>query len=262
MSIWDRIRRNTVAFSPESARYAIVDAEVGINNHKVQDIGALRYDGAVFHQASKEGLIRFLRDVDFVCGHNLIHHDATFLFKDVNVSWVYVDTLYVSPLLFPERPYHKLVKDDKLISEQANNPVNDCEKARELLWDEISRWRELQLDKQLIYSSLLSGQKEFSGFLKIVGAPSPDSRRLSNYIKNAYDGRICQNADIDSLIRQWPVALAYALALIDTTDFRSNTPAWVIRNYPEIEYVMKLLRHNRCAAGCNYCLSQLDDICT
>ena len=41
-----------------------------------------------------------------------------------------VDTLYISPLLFPERPYHRLVKDDKLVSDQMNNPVNDCEKAR------------------------------------------------------------------------------------------------------------------------------------
>ena len=257
MSVWDRLIRRKAESSSDTPLYAVVDAEVGIKDHKVHDIGAIRYDDAQYHQASKEGLATFLRGVDYVCGHNIIHHDAKYLFNG-KLSWELVDTLYLSPLLFPERPYHRLVKDDKLISEQANNPVNDCAKARELLWDEIGRWRGFTRERQLIYSSLLQGQKEFKGFLKMMGAQSLDRSRLPRLIKSEYDGRLCQHADIESLINQWPVALAYALALIDTTDYRSNTPSWVIRNYPEIEYVMKLLRHTRCAAGCNYCISQLD----
>ena len=258
MSVWDRFRRKTANVISDSLRFAIVDTEVGITDHKVHDIGGLRYDDAVFHQASKDRLMEFLRDVDFVCGHNIVHHDASYLFEGRIVSWSLVDTLYMSPLLFPERPYHRLLKDDKLVSEQVNNPVNDCEKARELLWDEISRWGELSHEKQSIFASLLYGQKEFDGFLKMVNASNSSRSRLPDLIRKEYDGYICQHADIESLIRQWPVALAYALALVDTTDHRSNTPAWVIVNYPEIEYVMKLLRHTRCAAGCNYCISQLD----
>ena len=60
------------------------------------------------------------------------------------------------------------------------------------------------------------------------------------------------------LIERYPCELAYALALVDTTDHRSVTPGWVLRNYPEVEYVMKLLRRTRCAEGCAYCNSQLD----
>ena len=258
MPFWDRFKRNTESVSNEILRYACVDAEVGLKDHKVHDIGALRFDEARYHQASKDDLIRFLRGVDFVCGHNIVHHDARYLFEDKRVPWTLVDTLYVSPLLFPERPYHRLVKDDKLVCEQANNPVNDCEKARELLWDEIDRWKRLSDEKRLLFASLLHGQPEFDGFLKMVGATTLAQGRLAPLLKKEYDGRICQHADVESLIQQWPVALAYALALIDTTDYRSNTPAWTIRNYPEIEFVMKLLRHTRCVSGCNYCNSQLD----
>ena len=43
-------------------------------------------------------------------------------------------------------------------------------------------------------------------------------------IWNEYRGRICQYADITVIIEQYPVELAYALALIDTTDERSVTP--------------------------------------
>ena len=33
--------------------YAIVDVEIGLTDHRIHDIGALRYDGAIFHKASK-----------------------------------------------------------------------------------------------------------------------------------------------------------------------------------------------------------------
>ena len=107
--------------------WAVVDVEVRLSDHKIHDIGALRDDGAVYHGCIKEELMLFLRDVTYVCGHNIINHDAKYLFEDGNCRFILVDTLYMSPLLFPERPYHRLLKDDKLISEQMNNPVNDCE---------------------------------------------------------------------------------------------------------------------------------------
>ena len=258
MSIWDRFRRQAVSTPDETIKYAIVDAEVGIKDHKVHDIGALRFDGAYFHKASKQELREFIKGTDYICGHNIVHHDAKYLFEDTNTRWHYVDTLYLSPLLFPEKPYHRLVKDDKLITEQMNNPLNDCEKARDLLWDEIARWNSLSPQLQLLYSSLLGKQKEFEGFLKMAKAPAPDLKTLPRHIRTLYDGLICSHADIESIIDRWPVALAYALAIIATDDEKSNTPAWVIRNYPEIAYILKLLRHTRCAEGCLYCNAELD----
>lgn len=56
--------------------YAIVDVEIGLTDHRIHDIGALRYDGAIFHKASKEELLPFLERVEYLCGHNIIHHDA------------------------------------------------------------------------------------------------------------------------------------------------------------------------------------------
>ena len=258
MSIWDRFKRSIEAKDVDTIKYAVVDAEVGTSDLKVHDIGALRYDGAYFHKAAKRELISFLSGVDYICGHNIIHHDSKYLFEDNLNRWIFVDTLYLSPLLFPERPYHKLVKDDKLLSDQLNNPLNDCEKARDLLFDEIGRWLELSKDKQLLFSSLLSSQKEFAGFFRMVGASSLSKRNLQGLIFRIFEGKICSHADLYSLIERRPCELAYALAIIDTTDYRSNTPAWVIRNFPEITSVLKVLRHSRCAEGCRYCNEQLD----
>ena len=143
MSFWDKIiksisvARNSVteSVSRDSSRYAFVDVEVGLKDYRIHDIGAFRWDRAIFHSTNKSELLLFLKDVEFVCGDNIIHHDAKYLFGGVAHQWMLVDTLYVSPLLFPEKPYHRLLKDDKLVCEQINNPVNDCEKAYDLLMD-------------------------------------------------------------------------------------------------------------------------------
>ena len=244
--------------SYDSLRYAFIDLEVGVKDSVIHDIGALRYDDAVFHKAAKQELLQFLSDVDYLCGHNIIHHDAKYLFKDEPCRWLLVDTLYVSPLLFPERPYHRLIKDDKLINDQLNNPVNDCEKAKNLLFDEISRWKSLQDEKQKMFASLLRGKEEFEGFLSMVGAEYLGEDLLSEVINRLYAKKICQHADIETFIHRYPCELAYALALIDTTDYRSITPGWVLRNFPEVEYIVKELRNKRCIEGCDYCNSQLD----
>ena len=270
MSIWSKLigskktedRNNIIGNKTTSVpcsiqNYAIVDVEVGLKDHKIHDIGALKHDDTTFHKTSKEELLIFLNDIDYICGHNIIHHDAKYLFTDKTCRWILVDTLYISPLLFPEHPYHKLVKDDKLISEQMNNPVNDCKKAKDLLLDEIARWNSLPKEKRILFASLLKDKKEFTGFLSMVSAEYTHEG-ISKLIKELYTGKICQHADLDMLIKQYPCGLAYALALIDTTDYRSITPGWVLYNYPEVEFIVKLLRHTNCREGCDYCHTQLD----
>ena len=238
--------------------YAIVDVEVGVSDRRIHDIGALRWDGGVYHGHSKTELMDFLQGVDFVCGHNIIHHDARYLWAEGECPFSLVDTLYVSPLLFPERPYHRLLKDDKLISEQMNNPVNDCEKARDLLMDEVACWQVLPARKQRIQATLLRDKPEFQGFLRMVDA-EPAGINLPALIWNEYRGRICQYVDVSALVEQYPVEFAYALALIDTNDVRSITPGWVLHNYPGVEYVMGVLRQRHCGEpDCDYCNSFLN----
>lgn len=244
--------------SNDASRYAFVDVEVGLKDKRIHDIGILRWDGAKYHSADKRAAISFLEDVDFVCGHNVIHHDMKYLLGDEVQRWQLVDTLYVSPLLFPERPYHHLLKDDKLMNEQMNNPVNDCEKACDLLMDEIAKWKALPDAHRFIYATLLRDVPEFAGFLAMVDAETCDETTLLEHIRTAYDGRICRHADLAAIIEQQPVELAFALALISTTERNSITPPWVLHNYPNVENVVHRLRHTRCAEGCDYCRTYLD----
>lgn len=267
MSIFSRLfgRKNNLTVSSDikkedarSRNIAFVDTEVGLKDHKIHDIGALRYDGANFHQASQTALNKFLQEgkVDYICGHNLIHHDARYL----QLNGILVDTLYLSPLLFPKRPYHHLVKDDKLMSEQMNNPVNDCEKAKELLMDEIAAWNQLSERKRKIFTLLLQNEEEFRGFLMYVGAIEKDYAiiEVSENILSEYKNHICVHADIPALAAQSPCGLAYALALIGTDDYQSVTPGWVLCHYPEVEHIIYMLCHTQCTDGCEYCNRMLD----
>lgn len=259
MSIWSKLIRfkKSTSVPCNTRNYAIVDIEVGLKDHKIHDIGALKHDDTTFHKTSKEELFLFLNDIDYICGHNIIHHDAKYLFGDNTCRWHLVDTLYISPLLFSERPYHRLVKDDKLMCEQMNNPVNDCKKAKDLLLDEIECWNSLPKKRCMLFASLLKDKKEFEGFLSMVSAEYIHEG-IPELIKELYAGKICQHAEFDMLIKQYPCELAYALALIDTTDYRSITPGWVLHHYPEVEFIIHLLRHTNCNEGCDYCQTQLD----
>lgn len=268
MSFWNRIidtingAENKPAHlqevSHDASRYVLVDVEVGLKDNKIHDIGALRWDGAIYHSANRRELMDFLKDADFICGHNIINHDAKYLFGEEICRFLLVDTLFVSPLLFPERPYHHLLKDDKLVSDQMNNPVNDCEKARDLLMDETARWEELSASMKAIYSTLLQDHDEFKGFLAFVNAKVCKKETLAKLIRSEYIGKICEHADLESMINLYPCELAYALALIATTDHRSITPAWVLHNYPNVENLIRLLRHTKCTEGCTYCNKDLD----
>lgn len=265
MAFWNRLidtlsgAGRPVEAARDASRYGFVDVEVGVNDRKIHDIGALRWDGAVFHSADKRDLKDFLKGVDFVCGHNIVNHDARYLFdEDERRRRLFVDTLYLSPLLFPERPYHRLLKDDKLMSDQMNNPVNDCGKARDLLMDEVARWEGLSARKKMIFATLLHDRDEFRGFMAFVSAETGAKESLADMIRSEYAGRICAHARIEDIIAGSPCELAYALALTDTTDHRSVTPGWVLHNLPDVEHVVRLLRHTKCAEGCAYCDDGLD----
>jgi len=83
----------------------------------------------------------------FVGGHNIYGHDLPILLEDGTCPSLHVlpviDTLYLSPLAFPENPYHHLVKNDKITYSSQSNPVNDCLAAKELLNDILDSFNKI-----------------------------------------------------------------------------------------------------------------------
>ncbi len=237
------------------------DTEIDPNRGKVLDIGAVKENGAPFHAASVVGFVEFIRGSEYVCGHNIFNHDFKYLhntiYKDSIDDLNYIDTLYFSPLLFPTRPYHALLKDDKLQTEELNNPLNDSMKARDLFFDEVSAFNNLDNALKRIFYALLKDKKEFSSFFKFVGF----NENVIDLYKTIYDKfstHICEKADLKNLVTDYPIELAYSLALINARNRYSITPPWVLKNYPAVDKVMFLLRGKPCLEGCAYCSEALD----
>ena len=241
-----------------NAKVVFVDLEVGVQNRRIRDIGAVRADGATFHSGDISAFRRFLGDGSVLCGHNIVHHDMRFLAPALGGRrFTLVDTLYWSPLLFPERPYHALLKDDKLLQDELNNPVSDAKKAMRLYGDEVAAFLALDPYVRGIYASLLCGIPEFEGFLSLNSVPDL-ATTVEDAIARKFGKRICSHANVGAIVRKYPVELAYALAIIGTTGSDSITPPWVANTYPRVESVVNYLCNTPCAEGCPHCRDRLD----
>jgi ATP-dependent DNA helicase RecQ len=239
---------------------AFIDTEVDVKSKKLLDVGGITMNSSRIHSNSAKELRAFINGKDYLCGHNILKHDLPILEKALNHSFSdiqTIDTLFLSPLLFPTKPYHALLKDDKLQTEELNNPLNDAIKARDLFNDEFSAFQELDKDLKQIYYALLADKREFSSFFNFIGY-SFLNNDIFTLIERLFTNQICSNVSLESLVHNSPIELAYCLALIKTNNRYSITPPWVLKNYPEVERVMYLLRSNPCLKGCSYCNQSLD----
>lgn len=244
------------------AKTAFIDLEID-GKGRILDIGGVK-NGLSFHSARIPEFAGFVSDCGCLCGHNIIGHDIKYLKPFLNKEYVLVDTLYLSPLLFPQKPYHKLLKDDKILTEELNNPLNDSLKAQSLYDDEVMAFKALDKDFQQLYYDLLNEDIHFSGFFKSIEyVPSRKPfffrKSTADIFRELFKGKICEHSNVESFVRDHKVECAYAAALISTDDRNSITPAWILHNYPSVENVIRGLRAVNCGdARCAYCSQKLN----
>ena len=256
-------------------RIAFIDTEVSPQTQRILDYGVVRSDGCRLHTGSFPKFAAFLQDSHYLCGHNLFAHDIPYIQKEYEQSVPetpctdnvpagpfsalqdsrIIDTLYLSALLFPRRPYHALVKDDKLQTDERNHPVNDACKASELFYDACHAFEQLPQGLKEIYSSLLQDTKEFAAFFTFLDCRIKGD--AVDRIRRFFAGMICEHADLEEMVRHDPGALAYCLALIHAQDKYSLIPGWVHRKFPQVELLMARLRGIPCKEGCAYCEREL-----
>ena len=238
------------------------DIEVSTSSNKILDLGAINAQDVPFHNSSQGDFFNFVNDAEFIGGHNILNHDLKYLTHLGLEKKKAIDTLYLSPLMFPKRPSHKLLKDEKILSDALNNPLLDAQKSRDLFYDEVNAFKALDEDLKAIYFNLLKDSVEFKGFFEFLGYAAPtkgilrifqggsENKNTAKLIKKRFEGAICDNAEIDRFIEYYPIELAYALSVINLKDKRSIIPAWVLRNYPNVENILFLLRNKPCHKAC------------
>ena len=248
-----------------------LDLEVSTSSNKIMDLGAVKDMDSGIHTTIQGNFLDYVKDAEFIGGHNILNHDLKYLSHLSLDKKKVVDTLYLSPLMFPMRPSHKLLKDEKILSDALNNPLLDAQKSKELFYDEVNAFRALDEDLKEIYFCLLKNTAEFKGFFEFLGYTIPtksffgifqnrsENKNIAKLIEKRFKGFICENADLDSFVAEHPIELAYALSVINLKDKKSITPAWVLRNFPNTENILFLLRNKPCHnKDCVYCESKLD----
>lgn len=237
------------------------DLEVNRNSRKIQDIGAV-FNDQEFHEPSLVNFGKFLKQSDLICGHNIINHDLPVLRKSGIAhslsDKLFIDTLYLSALLFAEKPYHHLVKDYKIFRGQSesNDPLIDSKLCRELLLDEVAKFNSLPEELKSIYFALLEGEPAFKGFFSIVnGEKKADPAAL---IRKFFDAKVCTNCNFEPMLSD-PVAFAFALALVNTENSESILPAWMVKTFPQVSDYLHRLGFTPCEEpNCRYCRKKLD----
>lgn len=117
---------------------------------------------------------------------------------------------------------------------------------------------------QQLYYDLLSEDHHFSGFFKSIEyAPSRRPfffrKSTAELLRDLLKGKICEHSNVESFVKEHKVECAYAAALISTDDRNSITPAWILRNYPGVENVIRGLRAVNCGdPRCTYCSQRLN----
>ena len=207
------------------------DLEVDPKSKKVLEYGAM-LNSSQYRGKEQLRFEALSKEASTVCGHNIIQHDLTVLkennFPDSFFKKSKIDTLYLSVLFFPKKPYHDLVKDYHLNGTEINNPHADARLAKELLEDVLVAFQNLSKQLRTIYYSLLKEIAGFDGFFKHISSSDLpiiyDKKELARFIKIYFAKSFCREADLLRLILNHPIELAFAMAIITCLLYTSPSP--------------------------------------
>lgn len=211
---------------------------------------------------------KFAQDADFILGHNIILHDLPVCYALNPQLKIFnkpvIDTLFLSPLAFPENPYHRLVKNYKLLHDSVNDPLADAKIALSLFKDQWQALQEQQADSQILsfYHFAFSDNPRFAGIQQILlsmGAESIAEPAAFKLFKALTYGSVCETAFekvIDSYLSdpQKRPALAYCLSWLQVAGGNSVLPPWVRYQFQDITPILRQLRDTPCQSlDCQYC---------
>ena len=260
-----------------------LDLEIEPSSRLVQRVGALRGIDGEHHSYSRQAeprkpidpvtltaeLDRFTEDAEFVLGHNLLHHDL----PGLRAEWPslrllglpVIDTLYLSALAFPRRPYHHLVKDYRLVRESINDPVADAELAGRVFvesWQALAKQEAETPGLLSFYADCLAHESVgdrggLATVLRALGGTA--SAELGTLVEGAACAFVLDQLD-ELSAHNPPPDMAYVVAWLRVAGEDSVLPPWVRLRFPSIPELLDRLRRadatgDPCphGAACAYC---------
>lgn len=246
-----------------------------------RSVGAVLGDRVFRWEGRSPAALGRLHDLDTfgqgaerIAGHNILAHDLPLLREAVpglrTLALPVVDTLMLSPLAFPANPYHRLVKDYKLVRDAVNDPVADARLCRDVLRDELFAFALLARTRPEVaafhrFAFAVDPWRGMADLLARFGAPhvaTPDAA-LEVWTRCMGDD-ICASAAarLDAARLEGAAgrpAFAYALAWLTVAGGASIVPAWVRRQWPDTVRLLAGLRDTPCGSPhCAWCRTAFD----
>ena len=246
-------------------------------------IGAIRTDrSTAFTWRGRSGGLRtalaaldeYAAGASYLVGHNIIEHDLELLARHAPdlklLDRPAIDTLYLSPLAFPENPYHRLVKqyqEPALARVQVNNPLLDAALTLELLADVADALRSKDADLLLAWHALLATGVKGNGFdhlfRTVLGAEvTPLVEDSIPAIRTRLAARGCPNqaARLARDALSHPLALTYLLAWLPAAEGNSIIPPYVEHRFAPGVLATKLREAHCGNRNCSWCSEHLDAV--
>ena len=211
------------------------------------------------------------QNTSFLLGHNIIKFDIPHL-RATSPSLELlklpaVDTLWLNPLAYPKRPYHRLVKhykDAGLVRPQRNNPLLDSKLAFQALTNQAEQFLALAPEMLAAYHYLCTARGEPGPdlvFTSLRKAPRPSEEDGAGAIRNLLRDKTCPTHLEQTIARipriGWEIAFATAWITIEERD--SSLAPWVLHQFPETHNIIRSLRATACTnPNCQWCLNRHD----
>ncbi len=246
----------------------------------LRDVGAFRPDSGERRllRKSEQGfaahLDRLAQGADFVLGHNNTQFDQPVLAHLYPALALHrlpqVDTLALSPIAFPQNPYHRLVKDYKLCTTSRNDSVRDAELAHTLFLDQCQALQERAAqypeEALCLHFLLVPEDSPPTGLAALLagwrGAPRPSLEQAKLAWLRATKNKVCATAQRRVvgewlLDPTWHLPLAYTLAWLRVAGGNSVLPPWVGHAHPRTREGIRALRDTPCnEPQCAWCREQ------
>lgn len=269
----------------------IIDLEINPKTDTVFKIGAYRPDLDLGFERSfrnEEGFRKALAEMqplaegaEWLMGHNFLEHDLPYLKKAApDQAWLslpVIDTLKLSPLAFPQNPYHRLIKNYKIISSELNSPLADCRACWQLFQDQCAAFGKIKTERPdeftlwAALSDMRLPYRSSDGISFAERTEHPDTNRLIRIIwmmmqDNEGKGRlkVCRTRFLELMKtdihnRDIYPSLAYALSWLNVSGGNSVLAPWVRNRFPETARLIAELRDHDCGdSNCNYCTDMLN----
>nr|WP_320191600.1 RecQ family ATP-dependent DNA helicase [uncultured Desulfobacter sp.] len=214
-------------------------------------------------------LSRFAQGAAHILGHNIIKHDLALVQahcpKAGILSLPPIDTLVLSPLAFPENPYHRLIKGYKLLSASKNNPVADAKLSMVLFEDQLAAFLLLKKSAPGLIAFFAWAfdlpSKKFQGISRLfehLGESKPQTTQARALFLNLCRARGCATAareiweEINTSPNRKP-ELAYLISWLRVAGGNSVLPGWVLHEFDGIADLIFRLRMACGNDACSFC---------